>query len=216
MINVSARSRTSLRNQSIMTFSVELVEVGSGLVSEQHGGCVDESASDYDASLLARGQFRRITPNAIPETELLHKRIGIMVDAARLSRFTKQRGERHIIDNAERRQQARELVDEADAAVAEFDQSALRETPDLYALNADLAARRPAKPSDHREEGRFAGTRTADDADELPAAGNEIDAPYRLNRTALSSISFGQVRAGHDHSRGHGMTPLAARFVLGK
>jgi len=87
------------------------VEVARGLVGQNEGGSVDERARDGHPLLLAARELRRPVPGSVRQA---HQLKGI--EAGRLGRHTAGprvvRGERHVLQRAQRRDQVERLEDE--------------------------------------------------------------------------------------------------------
>ncbi len=172
-----------------------LVEIGSGLVGEQERGFVDERARDDGAALLAGRDFRRISLDVGGEAELAEEVGRGAIGCLRVAGATEERRQRHVVDDAQGRQQARELEDEADLVVPEARQTIVRERPDIDICHADGAAGGAAQPADHGEQGRLTGARAPDDGGELAARHGEVDVADRVNRATLGHVGLADMCA---------------------
>ena len=139
------------------------VEVAGRLVGEQERRIVGQRAGDRDALLLAAGELRRIVMAAVGKADFGEQRVARAPGVARAGNLHRHE---HVLERGQRRQQVKELKDEADALAAETRERVFVERRDVDAVDHDASARRRVEA---RRAARAAWTcrcRTAGDRDD--------------------------------------------------
>ena len=131
------------------------IECGERLVEEQHPRPACERPGKGNALAFAAGQFVRLRPGEMADSESLEQAVG------------RTRPEPDVTFDGQMREQRVLLEQEADGALLRAQIRAPVE-PDL-APARDRPAARPCQPGNCTESGRLAGTRRADERDRLAA-----------------------------------------------
>jgi hypothetical protein len=96
----------------------------------------------------------------------------------------------HVFDDRERRQQLKELEDDAEVAAAPRGHLALAEGVDRHIADEHRACGGAVDAGDHVDQGRFAAAGLADDRHELAALDLEIDAFERGKATGGAEVGL--------------------------
>ena len=99
-------------------------DVGSS--GQQDIRIIDESTRDHGAALLASRDFRRKGVRISADAKLVEQLNGGLIGVSRHAGVPQQRRQGDVVDNPQRRQQARELEHEAHVAVAKLSELVVR------------------------------------------------------------------------------------------
>ena len=144
-----------------------LVEIARRLVGEQQTRRVDQGTRDDRAALLAARHIAGISLGSVGQADAVEQAASPPIGVLGVHGAAEQRRQRDVVARGQVRQQAGELKDKADMAAAEIREPGLRQGPHIGAVEHQLALRRRGQRAQHRQQGRFARTRAADDRDEL-------------------------------------------------
>ena len=128
------------------------VEVAGGFVGKENCGAVDQGAGDGDALLFAAGEFGGFVGTAGGEAYIFQQRERGGGCIFRRSAGD-QRGNHHVFEGGEFREEMVELEDEADAAAAEGGEFAAFERKDVRAVDDQTAGVRGGEGAEYLEKG---------------------------------------------------------------
>ena len=177
MVTITGRASSRLTAKSSSMISISFCSPGRrSVVTSTHGIVITRGRSPLSASR------RPSIPTARIGDRRAHARRSLPAEtsASPLCRSCR----RARCRPGQGRQQARELEDKADAAVAEGRQLVIRQAPDVDAVDHDRAVRRAAEASDHGHQRGLARARAADDSGIAAGFDVEVDAAHGQNLAA--------------------------------
>ncbi|MCY1347549.1 hypothetical protein D9M69_336600 [compost metagenome] len=143
------------------------VEVAGGLVGEQHVGFGGKGAGDGHPLLFAAGQLARRMAEARAEADPLQQAGGTLAGIAAALQFERQHD---VLQRIEVVEQLEGLEHEADVLGAHLGALVLVEVAEVVADQRDRAVAGQVEAGEQTEQGRLAGTGSADDGQAVAAA----------------------------------------------
>ena len=154
------------------------IEIAGRLVGDQQGGRGGERPGDRHALLFAAGKLAGIVVQPFAEADRLQLAMSDLEGVADIGEFERHGDvfqRRHVGDQVEG------LEDDADVAAAEIGDLVLAEAMERRIVDVDLTAVELFQPGKHHQQGGFAGTGRADDADGFAGSDIEIDALQHMD-----------------------------------
>ena len=157
------------------------IQVAGRLVGQHAGRLRDQRARQRHALPFAAGQLARHMRDPLGQPDTLQHR------ARRLLRLVarhapNQQGHGNVVERGKFRQQMMELVDESERGIAQVAARLFIQAGEIAALQTDRAGGRRIQPAEQVQQGRFAGTGSADDGDPLALDDVEVESLQHLDR----------------------------------
>lgn len=168
-----------------------VIKIAGWLVGEQKKWVGDEGAGENDTLLLAAGEFAGEVGLAVEESYLGEPGAGFLRRRGG-GGAADEEGHHDVFEGGELGEEGLDLPDEADVAVAEIGEVAVREGGEVGAVEEDPAGGGAVEAAEEVEEGGFAGTGGADKCDTFAAADGEVEITEDGDGSAGGLIGFFQ------------------------
>ncbi|MCY1173185.1 hypothetical protein D9M73_133390 [compost metagenome] len=165
------------------------IERAGGFVAEQDFRLGRQGAGNADALLLATGQLRRIFFRVLGQADTGQQFTDTGVDFLARQLAGQGQWQRDVVGHGLGRQQVEVLEDHPDL-LAEAPQVVGVERGDIFTVNDDLASARGFQTVDQAQQGTFAGTGVADQAEHLATVDGQAGRLQGRNIAAGDAIGL--------------------------
>lgn len=163
------------REQQIGNFVPGLaIEVAGGLIGEQNGRAPVKGPGQRHPLLFAAGELRRQVVQAFAKSQLLKQRAGI-APALAIAGAAQQRRQLDVLQGVERRDQHKRLKNKTNVLRPQRRPRLFIHPVQRFAQHQYFPAAAIVEAGEDRQQGRFTGTRLADQGDGLPRFDNQLN-----------------------------------------
>ena len=162
--SVERADRMDVAHQIHDVPAVGAIEIAGRLVGQQDRRIVGQRSRERHALLLTARQLRRIVVSPAGQADLVEPGPGPGHGVRRAGNLHRHRD---VFERRQRRNEMKELEDEADLLAAQPGQTVLVEPRDVGAVDRDRSGARGVEPRDEPEQRRLAAARGTDDGDKL-------------------------------------------------
>ena len=163
------------REQQIGNFVPGLaIEVAGGLIGEQNGRAPVKGPGQRHPLLFAAGELRRQVVQAFAKSQLLKQRAGI-APALAIAGAAQQRRQLDVLQGVERRDQHKRLKNKTNVLRPQRRPRLFIHPVQRFAQHRYFPAAAIVEAGEDRQQGRFTGTRLADQGDGLPRFDNQLN-----------------------------------------